>query len=57
MLDGIQPLADDILANLIKIHYPNWYNKLISVQYPKKVHVYTVLAEKTDNLIVTIYYI
>jgi hypothetical protein len=39
MLNGIQPLADNILANLIKDHYPNWYQKLISVQYPKKVFI------------------
>jgi hypothetical protein len=38
MLDGIKPLADEVLANLMKTHYPNWYQKCISVQYPKKVY-------------------
>ncbi|KAF0480806.1 calnexin independence factor cif1 [Gigaspora margarita] len=37
MLDGIIPLADNVLANIIQKHYPNWYNKLKLVQYPKKV--------------------
>ena len=39
MLNGIQLLADNILTNLIEIHYPNWYKKLISVQYLKKVYI------------------
>jgi hypothetical protein len=38
MLDGIKPLADEVLANLMKTHYPNWYQKCILVQYPKKVY-------------------
>jgi hypothetical protein len=37
MLDGIIPLADEVLAQLIQIHYPSWYKKCISVKYPKQV--------------------
>ena len=37
MLDGIKPLIDEVLANLIRNYYPNWYQKCNSVQYPKKV--------------------
>ena len=40
MLDGIVPLADNVLTNLMKIHYPSWYKKCISVKYPKKVYNY-----------------
>jgi hypothetical protein len=56
MLDGIKPLADNILANLIQIHYPNWYQKLISVQYPKKVFIYLFIIKyiiiKINNFLI-----
>ncbi|KAF0345704.1 hypothetical protein F8M41_015768 [Gigaspora margarita] len=37
MLDGIIPLANNVLAKLIQNHHPKWYGKLILVQYPEKV--------------------
>jgi hypothetical protein len=40
MLDGIKPLANNVLANLMQEYYPNWYTKCISVRYPDKVYIY-----------------
>ena len=40
MLNGIKPLANNVLANLMQNHYPNWYTKCIYVQYPNKVFIY-----------------
>ena len=37
MLDGIKPLANEVLANLMKIYYSKWYQKCISIWYPKKI--------------------
>ena len=37
MLDGIKPLADEVLGNIMKNHYPKWYKKCIAVKYSKKV--------------------
>ena len=36
MLDGIKPLANEVLANLMKIHYPNWYRKMYICSISKK---------------------
>ena len=43
MLDGIKPLANNVLIKLMQDHYPNWYTKYISVCYPNK--VYSVLKK------------
>jgi hypothetical protein len=40
MLDDIKPLANNVLLNIIKKCYPDWYSKRISIQYPENVSIY-----------------
>ena len=42
MLDGIKPLANNVLAKLMQDYYPNWYTK------------YTVQSKKNWNYIFVI---
>ena len=55
MLNGIKPLADEVLANLIKVYYPNWYQKYISVRYPKNVCILILYIFININIIIYIY--
>ena len=55
MLNGIKPLADEVLTNLIKVYYPNWYQKCISVWYPKKIYILILYIFININIIIYIY--
>jgi hypothetical protein len=39
MLNKIKPFADNILGKIIKIYYPNWFNKRKAVSYPSEVSI------------------
>ena len=54
MLNGIKSLADEVLANLIKVYYPNWYQKCISVWYPKKIYILILYIFININIIIYI---
>jgi hypothetical protein len=55
MLDGIIPLADKVLTNLMQVHYPSWYEKCISIKYQKKVkkfsEIFSMLAINYNSIL------